>query len=121
MGEQQREQRLPEQTDQPARHGAGAPEVGDPAHRHAAAPLRGVLVGDGVHVDVAAVAGDGGAHTGAVDVLPRPAAAGAEHHLGGVDAPREVQQPGRRVVAEHGVEAAAEALHQSPLLDQGLR
>lgn len=119
-GEQQREQRLPGQADHPARHRPGAPEVGDPADRQLPAPLGGVLVGDDVDVDVAGVPGDGGAHTGPVDVLPGLAAAGAEHHLGGVDTPGEVQQRRRGVVAEDGVETPAEALHQGPLLDQGL-
>lgn len=73
-------------------------------------------MGDDVDVEVGSrLTGDGGAHAGAEGVLPRPAAADAEHDLGCVHTTREVEQGGRDVIAYDVVERAAEVLDQGPL------
>lgn len=71
---------------------------------------------DDVHVEVGAgLPGDGGAHPGAVDVLPGLATAGAEDDLGGVDPPGEGQERGGYVVADDVVEGAPEVLDEGAL------
>ncbi|WP_394296936.1 hypothetical protein, partial [Nocardiopsis chromatogenes] len=70
---------------------------------------------DDVHVDVAGLAGHGGAHARPERVLPGAAARGAQHDLGGVHPAGELQQRRGHVVADHLVVGAAQ-LGKQPLL-----
>ncbi len=119
--EHHREQEGPDDADEPAPDDPGPAEPG-PSGDGQAAALGDLLVGDDVDVEVGArLAGDGRADPGPVDVLPGLAAAGAQHDLGGVDAPGELQEGRGYVVADDMVEAAAQVLDQGALDRQLLR
>ena len=84
-----------------------------------AAALAHLGVGDQVDVDVTGLADRGGADArpGEQGGQPRPPAA-AEHELGGVLRPGELQQRLRHVVADDLVVGAAERLDELPLRGQ---
>ena len=87
-----------------------------PCARGSPRPLPDLGVGDQVDVDVAGLADGGGPDARAAEQRREPgSAAAAEHELGGVLRPGELQQGLGHVVADDLVVGAAEGLHQLPL------
>ncbi len=121
MGEQQRQEGGPARADEPAPDDPGPAEPGAARDRQAAPP-GDLVVGDDVHVEVGpGVPGDGGADAGPEDVLPGPAARGAQDDLGGVDPARELQEGDGDLVADDAVVRAAEVFDEGALGQELLR
>ncbi len=121
-----REQQAQQQREDHPHHPAGedpvGPEPGGRADHGQTAPLGDLLVRDDVHVEVGPrVAGHARADAGAEHVLPRAAAAGAEHDLGGVDSACEGEQRLGDVVADHMVKRSSQVFDQGALDRELLR